>query len=373
MRILHINANYLYTNLHQCMTRTLTKLGVDNQVFVPIHAQGNLVVTPDENVKVSVCYKKQDRFFFYKKQKKIQNALETNVDVSSFDLLHAYTLFTDGNCAYTLSKKYKIPYVVAVRNTDVNLFFSYFPHLRKKGIEILKEASAVFFLSSTYKEQVLNQYVPKSIREIVEKKSYVLPNGIDEFWFENLQTEAREQFHDPVRLIFAGRVDANKNIATTQAAMKVLQDRGYDVRLTVVGKVADKAVFDRIIQNDHTTYIPPKDKAELIQIYRDNDVFVMPSHTESFGLVYAEAMSQGLPVVYTKEQGFDGQFPEGEVGYHVSDTDQEDVADGIEKTMARYQEISRACLKNVEKFRWQTICETYRSVYEQICGVQNDE
>lgn len=40
----------------------------------------------------------------------------------------------------------------------------------------------------------------------------------------------------------------------------------------------------------------------------------MPSHKETFGLVYAEAMSQGLPIIYTKNQGFDGQFPDGYVG-----------------------------------------------------------
>jgi len=43
----------------------------------------------------------------------------------------------------------------------------------------------------------------------------------------------------------------------------------------------------------------------------------MPSITETFGLVYAEALSQGLPVLYTRGQGFDRQFEEGEVGYAV--------------------------------------------------------
>ena len=43
----------------------------------------------------------------------------------------------------------------------------------------------------------------------------------------------------------------------------------------------------------------------------------MTSLGESFGLTYAEAMSQGVPVIYSKGQGFDGQFKEGVVGYHV--------------------------------------------------------
>ena len=366
MRTLHINANYLYTNLHQCMVRALTEQRIDNQVFVPIHTHNNLVVTPDENVKVSLCYKKWDRFFFYKKQKKIRKALEANISVNDFDLLHAYTLFTDGNCAYELSKKYGVPYVVAVRNTDINTFFKWMPHLRGRGVEILANAKAIFFLSESYKKQVFNNYVPAALQGALEAKTYVIPNGIDDFWLENLQTEQRKSCHDTVRLIFAGRVDANKNIKTTQAAMKVLRDRGCCTYLTVVGKVADKAVYNQIIQDEHTTYIPPKDKHELIHIYRDSDIFVMPSHTESFGLVYAEAMSQGLPVIYSEGQGFDTQFPEGTVGFHVSAYDPKSVADGIEKIIDSFDVISARTTINARKFNWEDIAKRYIAIYQNI-------
>ena len=41
---------------------------------------------------------------------------------------------------------------------------------------------------------------------------------------------------------------------------------------------------------------------------RSCSVFAMPSIFETFGLVYLEALSQNLPVVYTKGQGIDGMF-----------------------------------------------------------------
>ena len=72
-------------------------------------------------------------------------------------MVHAYTLFTDGNCARALSKKYGIPYGVAVRNTDVNNFFKMMPHLRGRGIKIMLGAKAVFFLSEAYREQVFEK------------------------------------------------------------------------------------------------------------------------------------------------------------------------------------------------------------------------
>ena len=127
MKVLHINGNYIYTNLHQIMIENLEKRGIYNQVFVPVCENFNSVVNVNENVEISECFKKWDRVVFDYKQRKIQKALEDNFSIQSYDLMHAYTLFTDGNCVRKLSKKYGIPYVVAVRNTDVNCFFHLMP------------------------------------------------------------------------------------------------------------------------------------------------------------------------------------------------------------------------------------------------------
>ena len=374
MRVLHINANYLYTNLHQCMSRTLTERGVDNQVFVPICSGDSLVVTPDENVVVCECLRKLDRVWFYGKQRKIRKALEAEIAVGQFDILHAYTLFTDGNCAYELSKKYGVPYVVAVRDTDVNVFFRYAPYLRKRGIEILKNAAAVFFLSSTYKEYVLNKYVPEKFIDCIAEKSYIIPNGIDDFWLDNLYSERdcgriQKQLEEKlINIIAVGTINKRKNPLTTLNAIDLLEDRGYKVKFTVAGAIADTKIGAELLSDKRVFYAGKLTKIDLIEQYRNNDIFVMPSHTETFGLVYAEAMSQSLPVIYTKGQGFDGQFPEGLVGYHVDDRNAEAVADGILKIIREYGEISTRCIDNVEKFRWMSICEKYQSIYRNICG-----
>ena len=165
-----------------------------------------------------------------------------------------------------------------------------------------------------------------------------------------------------IRLVYAGSIDRNKNIAMTCNAAEILKKEGWDVDFTVVGKVNDDKAFEEI--KDKVIYLTKRPKEELIDCYRDADIFVMPSVFESFGLVYAEAMSQGLPVIYTRGQGFDNQFPEGEVGYHVSCSDAEDVAEKIKLITERYAETSRRAVKGIEKFSWQKICERYVRVYE---------
>ena len=366
MKVLHINCNYLGTTLHQCMVEHLDRLKVESTVFVPTYNPGNASITPNENVIVSNCFRKWDRVWFYHKQKKIRNALEKSIAVGEYNLLHAYTLFTDGNCAYKLSEKYGVDYVVAIRNTDVNDFFKWRPHLIKRGIRIMQNAKAIFFLSEAYRQQVLEKYVPARYRNALAAKSYIMPNGIDDFWHKNCQKNIDKQIGDPLRLVYAGRIDANKNIATTQAAMKILAQKGCEARLTVVGKVMDESVYLQISVDSNTSCIPPKSKEELIDIYRANDIFVMPSFTESFGLVYAEAISQGLPVVYSIGQGFDRQFPEGEVGYHADPNSAQCVADAVLKIADNYTTLTDNLSVKAIRYSWDSICRQYINIYQSV-------
>lgn len=364
MKILHINSNYDRTTLHQAMMNELDKL-CDNSVFVPTHDVACGVVDVGRNVCVCPCFRKQDRFLFSYKQRKILRAVQAHCRVEAYDLLHAYTLFTDGNVAYQLHKKYDIPYVVAVRNTDINTFFKYRPHLRGRGIDILRHASAVFFLSATYREQLMERYVPKKYHTELLQKSHILPNGIDEFWFRDGRAHTAPQGKS-LRLVFAGRIDRNKNLTTSAKACELLLQRGYDARLTAIGPVADASILEELRDLDYVTVLPKMSKEALAQSYREQDIFVMPSHFESFGLVYAEAMSQGLPVIYTRGQGFDSQFPDGTVGYAVNSKSPVEIAAAIEAVCEDYAAISARCVEHSRVFHWDRIVREYRKLYRQI-------
>lgn len=367
MRILHINCNYILSTLHQLMIEELDSLGVENQVYVPTYDKNLSVITPNNNVTVSECFKKWDRLVFDYKQSKIIKDIEKHFDVASFDCIHAYTLFTDGNCAKRLSEKYNIPYVVAVRNTDVNDFFRLMPHLRNRGVSVMRKAGAVFFLSEAYKKQVFDKYIPCKFRSDIAKKTQIIPNGIDDFWLKNSPDIKKGDFSDKkIRLVYAGKIDKNKNIPTTQKAVQILRKNGWDAALTVVGKISDKKEFEKISADCFTEYIAAQPKEKLMEIYRRHDIFVMPSFTESFGLVYAEAMSQGLPVVYSKGQGFDGQFPEGTVGFSADSHSAETVANAVIIICGNYYTIADAALRGAQKFNWKDIVLRYSEVYKNV-------
>lgn len=372
MNVLHINCNYMSTALHQTMIEHLNMQGVNSKIFAPIYSEGRSVIQPNKNVIVSKCFKKIDRYVFYLKQSKIRKSLEKNIKVENFDCIHAYTLFTDGNTAYELSKKYKIPYVVAIRDTDVNDFFKIRIFLRKRGIEILKNASAIFFLSEAYRKSVLEKYIPRDIKECIQAKSYIIPNGIDDFWFENLYVERNNRQRicnmakQKLKVAYVGAVSKRKNISTTIKALQLLQKDGWQIEYTVAGAKQNNKEFSSMQKFTGTKYLGKIKKEEVINCYRENDIFVMPSKTETFGLVYAEAMSQGVPVIYTKGQGFDGQFEEGVVGHSVNAFDEIQIADAIQKIACNYQNMSQNCIAGVNRFKWDAICEKYVAVYKSI-------
>lgn len=375
MNILHINTNYINTALHQIMIEHLSKNGVNSTIFAPVCKEdiAQKVIDPNEDTIVAECFNHNDRFLYPIKQKKIYNCLIDSVSIEKYDVIHAYTLFTDGNCAMKLSKKYGIPYVVAIRDTDVNYFFKYMIHLRHLGIEIIKNASAVFFLSETYRQHVFNKYIPVKLKEYISNKTYVVPNGIDDFWIKNIFTsKCNQEIRDEIRIVFAGKINKRKNPLATAKAIKRLTDKGLKVKFSISGKNEDDGIFKRLKEYPFVEYLGVNNKEQLMSIYRESDIFVMPSLTETFGLVYAEAMSQGLPVVYTKGQGFDGQFPDGTVGEKVNPTSDEEISDAIIRIINNYQMYRLNCIKGCKNFDWNTICKKYISLYERIISRKSD-
>lgn len=90
---------------------------------------------------------------------------------------------------------------------------------------------------------------------------------------------------------------------------------------------------------------------------------VLPSLNETFGLVYAEAMSQGLPVIFTRGQGFDGQFPDGQIGYSVPPKSPSAIADAVEKIARELSPMSHRALRAATRFDWNRITTRYDELY----------
>ena len=366
MQVLQIANDYLGSRIYKHLFSVLKERDVDQTVFVPVQYGAQISEQP-EKVHVVPCFHNADRVLFYTKQRRMLRWVEENLDLKNFDVTHAHTVFSGGYLAWQLYKRHGIPYIVAVRDTDVNVFFKYMVHLRHVGAQILADAHQVIFLSSEYKENVLNNCIPAKYRQNVLCKSHVIPNGIAKLFFEH-RGEPKQGCGDPIQLIYVGQINSRKNLELTVQAAEKLRANGQDVTLTAVGKIGEEKYRQLMESKDFVTHYDGCAQEEVLAHMRAADIFVMPSHRETFGLVYAEAMSQGLPVLYTRNQGFDGQFPDGTVGYAISDTDAQDVAEKICLVKEHYETLSANAVTLVDKFRWDTIAEEYIGIYHAAKG-----
>ncbi len=324
----------------------------------------------DEKVVHIECWNSLDRLLFFPRQWKIEKKLQETYNLKDFDILHAHLLLSSGYSALRMKKKYGIPYVVSVRVTDLTGFIK-LPYFRRMANKILMNANGVMFLSHTHKEELMTRFVKEKNRKAIESKSYVIGNSLEPFWTAH-RTEPRTAAPDPqkeLKILSVAKILPIKNLPVAAKAVNLLREQGINASLTIVGEVENNEEFKRIQQYECVRYIPFMTKEKLIDEYAGHDIFLLPSIFETFGRVYIEAMSQGLPVLYTKGQGFDGNFPDGEVGYAIPHDDPVVIADRIKRVTKNYTAISEACIRNSVLFDDETLDEKRDRFYrESLCN-----
>lgn len=324
----------------------------------------------DDMVVHTECWNKYDRLFFFPRQWKIEKKLESLCDLKHYDLIHAHLMLSSGYTARKMKKKYGVPYVVSVRTTDLYGFIR-IPYFRRMAVKILKDANAVLFLSQPHKEELYNKYLSADEQKMVEEKSAIIGNALENFWMENVwEKRTNDVDKNQLKILSVAKIRAIKNLPVAAKAVGELRKRGINATLTVVGEVQEQAEYEKIKQFEYVEVLPFMTKEELIDVYRTHDIFLLPSVDETFGRVYPEAMTQGMPVIYTKGQGFDKTFPEGTVGYAVAPDNPVEIADRVEDIMADYQKMSASCVELCENFFEDKIIDKIEAFYKKALNLE---
>ena len=182
MRVCHICSNYdaFFTDLMNFQILN----GIDLKVFYFRAKERGMPNIKDPYVDVRLNYKNWHRLFFRFKENLVLRDFIKLYNKGEFDLIHAHTLFSNGYIALQVKKRWGIPYIVAVRDVDLNIFLKYRFTLRKIGRDILRESEKIVFLSPKYKEQMFEKYVPAKYFNEFHAKSIILPNGINSFFMK---------------------------------------------------------------------------------------------------------------------------------------------------------------------------------------------
>lgn len=369
-KILHVNSYYITNKLHGELVSKLDEYGWQQYVFLPVSSNNEIGINEVKGLKSTIfVYKKAfntlSRLIWPVKMWLIYKAFKQIIlRYLNPEIIHAHSLIVNGLIAFRYFNKTKTPYVVTLRNTDINIFLSKSFIFRRIGEKILNHSSAVLFLSPAYRDIQLKNNISSGIFKAILPKTHIIPNGINDFWFDNIAKEPNKLTESVVRIIFSGKLRENKNLKGLIEACERLNSNEIVVSLDIVGEGPLKSYLSNL---KTTTKIKLhgfiSEKKQLASIYKSCHIMVVPSFRESFGLIYAEGMSQGLPAIYTKGQGFDGFFKDGEIGYAVDPYDTVDIAEKIKKVIENYDELSQNSLEKVKLFSWSNSVTSLNDIY----------
>ena len=368
-KVLHICNDFTYSKVHAELYQKLDEQGVEQIVYTPFRNKSMLGSNRFEGAHTEIVYapilKQIHRLLFHRKIEVTVRDVERKVILGEVRCVHATTLFSDGAVALQLKQRYGIPYIVAVRNTDLNAFLKYTPHLWWLHREILLQAAKVIFITPNLLKRLFTHWTIRSIRQQIENKCVVIPNGINNYWHEHLDLNP-ERHQNSHSAIYVGNFDNNKNVVALMTAIQNLSSLIPDIHLDLVGGTGEQeqAVLAMVKANPNRFkyYGRIFDKTMLQSLYQQNSVFAMVSKHETFGLVYVEAMSQGLSVLYTLNEGIDGLFEE-KVGEGVHPTNMTEIENALNNLFSHSSEYQTITAKRLRDFDWTSIAQKYKQLY----------
>jgi D-inositol-3-phosphate glycosyltransferase len=250
---------------------------------------------------------------------------------------------------------------------------------------VIAEADRIMAATPAEASQLVGLYAadPDRVR--------LAPPGVDhEVFFPRSRAEAKERLHlTGVRLVlFVGRLQTHKGpeiaVRTLAEAVWRAPRDAEDLVLGVVGgpsgsghggemaRLAELAAALGVA--DRVMFFPPQPQARLAEFYAAADALLLPSRSESFGLVALEAQACGTPVVAAAVGGLRYSVVDGVTGYLV---DGHDPADHAERLLAllgderRALDMSRAAVAHSTRFSWEATAGQIDAVYRELLGARS--
>jgi D-inositol-3-phosphate glycosyltransferase len=305
---------------------------------------------------------------------------------AGYDLVHSH-YWLSGWVGRSAKEIWGVPLVASfhtlgkVKNYSLALGETPEPAARLSGEErVIREADRLVAATPAEAAQLVGLYGadPDRVR--------VIPPGVDHtLFFPRPREEARARLHlVGVRLlVFVGRLQAHKgpDLAVRALAEAVARDPvgTSDVVLAIVGGPSGSghgAEVARLMDlaaalgvGERVMLFPPQPQARLANFYAAAEAVLVPSRSESFGLVALEAQACGTPVVAAAVGGLRFVIEDGVTGFLVDGHDPADYADRVLSLLAdpaRARRMGAAALERSLRFSWDATANEMLSVYREL-------
>jgi D-inositol-3-phosphate glycosyltransferase len=305
-----------------------------------------------------------------------------------FDLIHSH-YWLSGQVGWLASERWNVPLVhsmhtmARVKNAELAAGDSPEPEVRVIGEQQVVDAATRLVANTTdEKRQLVELY-----RADAQRVDVVHP-GVDLATFcpgdRSSARRAKGIASDSIVLLFVGRIQPLKAPDVLLGATAVMaQDPVIRERLRVIvcggpsGSGLDRpnALIDQANAlgiKDIVRFEPPGHRAALADWYRAADITVVPSHSESFGLVAVESQSCGTPVVAASVGGLRTAVADGVSGVLIAGHDPRMYAETILRLLSdrsRMTELQAGARMHAAGFGWDSttrgLLETYRAALRE--------
>lgn len=198
---------------------------------------------------------------------------------------------------------------------DKNAVWGTYKH--RKNIHVFNEAAHIFPWSNWVKQSLINDYA------VSPSKITVVPVGVDvNLWkAKSVRSEDR-----PVRFLFVGGDFLRKGGDLLLEAFRKLP-AGEAELILVTRELVPEEENVRIYNN-----LQPN-SPELVSLFQESDVFVLPTRAEAYGIVAIEAGASGLPIIMTDIGGVRDIVQENKNGYLIEVGNVQQLSDRMTRLM----------------------------------------
>lgn len=257
------------------------------------------------------------------------------------------------------------------------------PHRRAEAeAAIIACSDAILASCSVEAEQIVELYDadPDRIR--------VVAPGVDHAFFgPGFRQQARRALGlpaDGTLLLTVGRIQPLKGIDVAVRALAELArlgqtDPGAPYRLVIVGGPSGPhgekeyerlhRLVDDLSVAGQVTMVPPQPHELLSSFYRAADVCLVPSRSESFGLVALEAAACGTPVVASAVGGLSTLVDDGRTGFLVDPSDPAAVARRVRRIVGEpllAERQSTAAVLRARRYTWREAADRLRAIHDEL-------
>lgn len=263
-----------------------------------------------------------------------------------------------------LKKVFKVPtcYVAHLNGNDILKLYSL-----KHANDILNDIDVIGFRS---------EYIKKHFLEIFSCKTpnFQCYSGIPDTYIEPNITRKYDKINS---FIYVGTLIERKYPSrVVPAVYKAFKNENFSISYIGRGDEDKNIIALAKVYNivDKVHLLGFMDRKSVVEHLKRNDVFIMISKKETFGLVYLEAMAVGCITIASRHEGFDGIIQDGVNGFLCEAGNSEELAEIIlkikAKTSTELNRISQNAIDTAKKYTEMKVAKNYiESIESQITNI----